>query len=568
MSDHWNSLADQLGTPSLVPHQRKPSAKPKEPTKSPVESHSTPSVESNVVDSAEAVSPPQVKSETPSRLRSSWDSVARLFGVGSGPEPSQALEALVTGTNSVAPAASNEADDLFEGFGKKKDRKPSSMWGETTPVEAPTAPVAKEAPKPTSPAIKADPAPKKNKSFWDTVEDAVDPEPEVVAHESPKSNLPPSRSRHAESTRPQSPRQDGRRPARSESRDASRSDNRNERSKPLDGLDESDSSASNPLASEDTSGDQPERRGRRRNIRRGRGNEAGDQPVREEVAFDQDLPVDSDDSEIRPAARRPEREPRPPRESRPPRGDRNREGRSSEPRSSDARSSEPRNAEPRSSESRNDLRSNDSRPPRTARPTESGPAGRDRDDNRSERPRPSRNRNERSDASAGDSRERAPRVDRSDRSDSNAPRTPARPAAKRGWDDLEPVEEVFVEVDVDDENDFVSSEDSEAPTSDEPRKRRRRRRGGAGRRPVAEESSSDDSSPATSSGRQVYGRHADDDDLVDDVESLDRGFQVTAWADAIASIIDRNMENHKRPSSNDYRGRSGNRNNGSSRRRN
>jgi hypothetical protein len=28
------------------------------------------------------------------------------------------------------------------------------------------------------------------------------------------------------------------------------------------------------------------------------------------------------------------------------------------------------------------------------------------------------------------------------------------------------------------------------------------------------------------------------------------------------------MENHKRPSSNDYRGRGGNRNNGSSRRRN
>lgn len=561
MSDHWNSLADQLGTPSLVPHQRKPSAKPKEPTKSPVESPSTPSVESKVVDSGEDVSQVQAKSETPSRLRSSWDSVARLFGVGSGPEPSQTLEALVTGSKPVAPEASNEVEDLFEGFGKKKDRKAASMWGEKAPAETPAAPVAKESPKPTSPAINADPAPKKKKSFWDTVEDAVDPEPEIVANESPKSDLPPSRSRHAESTRPQSPRHEGRRPSRSESRDAPRSDSRNERSKPLDDTTVSDSLASKPFAgepmdSENSAGEQPERRGRRRNIRRGRGNEAGDQPVREEVAFDQDLPADSDDSEVRPAARRPERAPR---EARPPRSDRSRDGRSSE-----VRSSEPRNSEVRSSDSR----TNESRPPRAARPTESGSASRDRDDNRSERPRPSRNRNERSDAPAGESRERAPRGDRLDRSDSSPPRTPARPAAKRGWDDLEPVEEVFVEVDINDENEFVSSEDTEAAASEEPRKRRRRRRGGAGRRPLTEESSSEDSGPATSSGRQVYGRHADEDDSDDDVESLDRGFQVTAWADAIASIIDRNMENHKRPSSNDYRGRGGNRNNGSSRRRN
>ncbi len=557
MSDHWNSLADQLGTPSLVPHQRKPSAKPKEQAKSPVESPSTPNVEPNLPEPAGVLPPPQPKAEAPSRLRSSWDSVARLFGVGSGPEPSQALEELVSGTKPAAPEASseNEYDNLFEGFGKKKDRKPTSMWGDTTSVDTPTAPAAKEDSRPSLPTSRVEPVAKKKKSFWDTVEDAVDPEPEVVASESPKSDSPAPRSRHTETAKPQSTRQDGRRPARSENRETPRNESRGDRAKPQDDFVESDS-----LDTEDSPGSMPERRGRRRNIRRGRGSEVADQPIRDDLPFDQDIPAESDDSESRVAARRPEREPRGPREPRNARGDRNREGRTG---------SEPRTSETRNSESRNDSRNNEPRAPRPARPSDSESASRDRDDNRPERTRHSRNRSEHSDAPSGDSRERAPRADRTDRSDSNTSRTPARPAAKRGWDDLEPVvEEVFVEVDADDENDFASPVDAEPTASDEPRKRRRRRRGGAGRRPVAEETSSDDSSPTTTSRRQVYGRHADEDDLDDNVDSLDRGFQVTAWADAIASIIDRNMENHKRPSSNDYRGRGGNRNNGSNRRRN
>jgi ribonuclease E len=100
--------------------------------------------------------------------------------------------------------------------------------------------------------------------------------------------------------------------------------------------------------------------------------------------------------------------------------------------------------------------------------------------------------------------------------------------------------------------------------SDEERpKRRRRRRGGRGRK--TEESPAEISELDAVDGRQAYGRRMAEEEDSEDEPATNRIFKVTSWLDAISPIINANMENHKRNSSHDHRGRGSYR--GGSRRR-
>lgn len=96
---------------------------------------------------------------------------------------------------------------------------------------------------------------------------------------------------------------------------------------------------------------------------------------------------------------------------------------------------------------------------------------------------------------------------------------------------------------------------------DESRRPRRRRR-----RPINDEPLTEDDSMA-STGRQIYGRHADEDEGgLDSVESLSAEI-VVPWIDAISGIIDKNMKNHRNGPSNSRGGRSGGPRGGNDRRR-
>ena len=593
MSDHWNSLADQLGTPSLVPHQRKPSAAPvkaKEPPsalKPPLEN-----VEKVASEDTSEDQPATPKVESPSRIRSSWDTVARMFGVGGSSEsnaaPADSPTDSLAPTKEVEPAISSDSESIFSGFGKKKDRKPASLLGDpagTDSGSSPASPVEEKkfAPPPTT----SGKPPKKKPGFWGTVEAETSPESEKSESKLSKDHPSPDRDRPHRSRQPDSSRNPSSRSERPPQRqDVARTDSRVVNRQETQRDNEEDFERPATTDRSEDSGDQPERRGRRRNIRRGRNSESAATNEASRLD-DEDLstsdPEESLFNDVEPRSQdretRPPREPRPSREHRPrgdrpssdrpssqrPSSDRPSSDRPSSDRPSDGRSSEPRNTTARSSE-RSDSRSNETRPPRPTRSVDSDAAPRDRDASR-----PSRDRGEpRSDSRSSDSRssESRARPARHDRSDAPAPteRSSTRPPEKRGWDDLDSIDEPFVEVG-DDDSDMEVVSDSPAD-SDEPRKRRRRRRGGTGRRPVSEDVASEEEESGSDSGRQVYGRHADDESDDDDESTgLDRGFKVTAWADAIASIIDGNMENHKRPSSNDHRGRGGNRNNGSNRRR-
>ncbi len=89
---------------------------------------------------------------------------------------------------------------------------------------------------------------------------------------------------------------------------------------------------------------------------------------------------------------------------------------------------------------------------------------------------------------------------------------------------------------------------------DEGTKRRRRRRGGSRRRSSSDDVRDervDEELDDTSVGRQAYGQHMNEEDE-DDGERITK---ITSWIDAISPMIESNMENHKKNSGQDHRGR-------------
>lgn len=124
MSDHWNSIANLLKTPSLNPTAKKTDGPPKPPkATAPVEP-----VVRNEEPETPPIEAPKAKPE-PSRLRSSWDAVATFFGVAAPEQPSEA---------EPKAAASTESAGVSKSLVGSKKTKPS-MWGDSSdePVSPP-----------------------------------------------------------------------------------------------------------------------------------------------------------------------------------------------------------------------------------------------------------------------------------------------------------------------------------------------------------------------------------------------------------------------------------------------
>ncbi len=368
MSDHWNSLADLLGTPSIDPLQRKPNQTTKpafEPPRDVTAPAKEPSMEAarpvsssadtsrTAVRSAdnpesvglESLIDSPTKAETPSRLKSSWDAVARIFGMAPSTTEPAPISNDLTPSRSEAPkssiAASGSATDadLFAGFNQPRE----------APRSEPRPPTRSESTRNDSASEAARRPKKRAASMWDSPDPLV--EPDVSASSRPATEPSPRSSPETEGF--------ARRPAASDSetppRRSHHADRRGDR-------DSSNSSrGSERVSAESRDEVLPERSGRPRNIRRGRDAERSGESTRrrEEV----DVPPSSgerDRDETR--GRRPDRAERGDGESTG-RGRHRSEGRSevrSEPRGEGRSSREER-------PSRDDRGSNEERSTREAR---------------------------------------------------------------------------------------------------------------------------------------------------------------------------------------------------------
>jgi len=121
MSDHWNSIANLLKTPSLGPTAKKTDGLAKTP-KATSRVEPTVPVEETVLQAPESE---KLKPE-PSRLRSSWDAVATFFGVVA-PEHSQEDQPISNA--SLDPKLDPIATPKSTAAGNRKTKP--SMWGET-----------------------------------------------------------------------------------------------------------------------------------------------------------------------------------------------------------------------------------------------------------------------------------------------------------------------------------------------------------------------------------------------------------------------------------------------------
>lgn len=131
MSDHWNSIANLLKTPSLGPTAKKTDGPAKPPKATTLVEQTAPL---EVILSP--VPEPEKPKPEPSRLRSSWDAVATFFGVAT-PEDHPKSNA---STDTILDASAS-AKSAVSGNRKSKP----SMWGEPvderiTEYEAPTPP--------------------------------------------------------------------------------------------------------------------------------------------------------------------------------------------------------------------------------------------------------------------------------------------------------------------------------------------------------------------------------------------------------------------------------------------
>jgi hypothetical protein len=134
------------------------------------------------------------------------------------------------------------------------------------------------------------------------------------------------------------------------------------------------------------------------------------------------------------------------------------------------------------------------------------------------------------------------RVSRDDRDE-----LPTRLRKTSAWEDPElvPLSEEDAELDI------IDSEDGDVAGDGQGRRRRRRRR-----RPNSKVDV-DGTDEVATTGRQIYGRHADEsEDGEDDVDKL-RTAVIVPWVDAISVIVDKNMKNHRHAPPNTRGGRGG-----------
>ncbi len=323
MSDHWNSLANLLGTPSLAPQTKKQeTSKPRSMESPPVDAPS-PEPEG-----------PKLKSKEGSRLRSSWDAVTSFFGIQQ-PEPTTAPEPPAIEEHKPHNAPPPKAPEA------KRPRR--SMWDEADALEKPIA-----KPNETGEIV----------PFRESVDEAP-----VAFGEPRRPKKQPSQRRNPLPPEPESVHEET---ASSEIRSAPRHEN--SRRPPRDRED---------LASTEN----PERRGRRHPPRR------GTEPIEKEVESREIGDRESNESGEDTRSRRPRRQEENAgreRAERPPRQDRDQRGRSRRESGARDREDSPRDrekTEERTSARRIDREIGDTKPGvRGERPSKSAGFGAGLDD--------------------------------------------------------------------------------------------------------------------------------------------------------------------------------------------
>jgi hypothetical protein len=191
MSDHWNSLANLLGTPSLAPQRPKgdPTGKRTPEAAPPAgQSNVTESIQSetsgNIVSATDVSlrvesAEPSVAATTPtkgtdtkgaekSKLRSSWDAVASFFGVSSPAE--EAVADQVPPKQTVPPDQDRPRESATKDSRSFK-KGPEPRTGSTRNSDNTKGPESK-------PASSS----KKKPSFWETEEPGTDVEPPSERH--------------------------------------------------------------------------------------------------------------------------------------------------------------------------------------------------------------------------------------------------------------------------------------------------------------------------------------------------------------------------------------------------
>jgi hypothetical protein len=222
MSDHWNSLANLLGTPSLAPQKPKTDAAPA----ANVETGSTSSdLQPAVQDLASEEKPKAEKS----RLKTSWDAVANFFGVATKDAEASVESDIPEPRSSPAPVKSNNSGQKAT---PSKKEKPS-MWEES--VDDSDTPPAKSRRGETSAKERSDARseayakPEMTRKDTSTTAEASDSdeEPQRRSH-----RRPPRRGQGADTRPAPTSARDESRPARDESRPARRAETKPERSSP------------------------------------------------------------------------------------------------------------------------------------------------------------------------------------------------------------------------------------------------------------------------------------------------------------------------------------------------
>lgn len=234
MSDHWNSLANLLGTPSLAPQRPKGDAAGKRAPEAPTTAGLSNIQDSNQnepsgnVTSATDVSAPVESGESPvaptapmkgaekSKLRSSWDAVASFFGVSSP-----------AGEGAVEQVPSNPRLPLDEGRPRESAAKDSRSVRKSAESRATST---RSSGTTKGPESKPASTSKKKPSFWEAEEPSTEVEPASARHATEEVSRPSRMGDPSESNTESSRRDDirGNRSSR-ESREKNRRDESVER---------------------------------------------------------------------------------------------------------------------------------------------------------------------------------------------------------------------------------------------------------------------------------------------------------------------------------------------------
>lgn len=510
MSDHWNSLANLLGTPSLSPQSRKT-----DKAKGAVETAAKP-VPSDAPASSPSPAPPAPeastgsKSKEPSRLRSSWDAVTSFFGIQSGDSGSTAEPENFEPPRGVdRPARARQESPA-------KRSKPS-LWEESLEVPASEPPrrdrdpvssalpearnVTSESEEPVvsfgEPKRLRKGSPRRDAGSQDAARTEESVRGEERSEDREKSSSPSERAPRGRGpqSRPDRGRPDREPVARDRSdRNTPERERSSRRPEPTDDIapiadapQRTRGGNRDRSAAADEAIGTPERRSERRPPRRGRA-EASTTHDNEQIVEPVEAVAPSSSARGRDSGRRDRREPDAP----------------------------PRDGETRARGRRDSERREE---PAAERSRSRGPAS-DRDDRE-----------------ASDSSRRRPRARRDDRAPEEEllrERTPA--GFGSGIDDFE--QDDALESPAGREE--LLGSDEVASEERSPRKRRSRRRGKS------------DSKGEKSSRRDEDSTAEEDREAIEAVASHGK---IPSWADALGGLVAANMENHARSSHSHGRGR-------------